>query len=348
MQTDCVYIFLFANEKFNHMIYNLLFSILLMHGQNFSIFPVKETYWYNLYNEDILLGNNVIKQSSYLELLCDTIILKQSIEIKAKDKAGKIVYAAIKQIDSDAITKKENGNNEFKCFVEVPYLAEPPSKIIIKLVNNKQKKQFVCDYFKLKGRILCNFTHKNAYLNIVPNDFSDPNLFLKIKKNYEILLPQRKYNAICAVADSYGLDTLESWAFNIIGKNEILLNYEIGNMELYNLHVWKNNGGGKYLFITFRPMCLQDAIHKKTKIGQRFFDEIDFNISLEQNNIKVRIDDETVDIIALQEYYEVGEGNHVMKSYIIQVEYDKNINNKLMSVNVDYNSLYGISFYYLH
>jgi hypothetical protein len=310
----------------------------------FSMFAmIKEAYWYSFLPINVTLAQNEVEPHSYLEIVGDTC-LRGKLKIEAIFNNSEETYKDTVEIREDT---KRNSISDGICsyFFKMPYFAIPPSLIIIKDRNGYLLNKIECEYFKIEGHVACELPHKNLYIGVVPNDFNDPDLLHKVQTDghYSLLLPQRHYNALFAVADSYGEYTLENWTFNIGGNENLKLNYNIQNAEIYNLHAWENNGGGNSLFIVFRPMILDKQTINKIKIGGENFNEISFDFNLNKNNFNVSTDNDILKIISVQSFLETDVKGNAIKSYILQVEYDKRFRHKLLTVTVNCDDYHGSS-----
>ena len=311
---------------------------------------IKEIYWYNIPYDTATFGDMTIEQKSYVEIVCDTAIINGLI-IEAYNKKNKIIYKKNIANFSDATNKSLIKENLYSYFFDVQHLNVPPAKLVVKNTKNKVLRSVICNYVNLKGKVNCGLNYKKRYLMFFPNGFDDPDLIQQtmLDGSFSIIIPQRKYNCLHAVADTYGQQTLENWLNNFDGTvDSISIDFNIYNAEIYNLHAWENNGGGNSLFISFRPMCLQQTTTNEITIGKDIFFEVNFNIPLEKENITVRIDGKEMNIKSVQPFYETGVKNQALKSYIIQIDYDKHFRNKLLSVEFNYNGFRGESRLFLN
>ena len=311
---------------------------------------IKEIYCYNLPFDTITFKDIIIEQKPYIEIICDSTI-HDGIIVEAYNEINEMIFKKSINNFSEASTKSLIKDNLYSYFFDVQYLNELPKKIIVKDINNLSiLKTADCKYINIRGKVNCASTYTKLYLNFFPNGFNDPDLFQQTSPDgsFSIMMPQRKYNCLHAIADTYGQQTLENWVTNFDGRTDtISINFDIHNAEIYNLHAWENNGGGNSLFISFRPMCLQPPSSNETIIGNDVFSEMNFNIPLEKENITVRIDGKEMNIISVQPFYETGVENRALKSYIVQIDYDKRFRNKLLSVEFNYNDFRGESRYIL-
>jgi hypothetical protein len=304
---------------------------------------VKDVYWYNFSPHVISFAGNTVKQSSYLEVVCDTSF-HGTLELEAAFENTATTYRKTVEFDEN-VKKSVIQEDLFSYFFEVPQFTLPPTTLALKDKSGNIIKTAECQYFKLEGFVKTEYPHEKLYIGIIPNGFNDPDLSQQVQPDgyYSLLLPQRHYNAFYAVADSYAKYTLENWTYNIDGKKDMALNFNIFNAEIYNLHVWENNGGGNSLFIVFRPMFLQNTLNDEISINNEVFSEINFGISLGKENIKVSIDNENLNILSVQSFYETDSKSNAIKSCIVQTEYDKRFRNKLLTVEIRHNDFIGTS-----
>jgi hypothetical protein len=138
---------------------------------------------------------------------------------------------------------------------------------------------------------------------------------------YEILLPERTYNAIIAFPKSYGISELECWAWHMIMDSDQNIDFKVGTGEVYNLNVWPNNGGGSSYFISFRPMVLWALENKRypVRIDSKEFSILDASPELTPEDLKITVDGKSVEIISCQKFFETSSPEKGMISYLVQV-----------------------------
>lgn len=310
-----------------------ILSILLFLSVNlFS--QVDQAYWYNVPSSTIKLSNHILEVQSYLELKSSSMIYG-SLGIKLLDHNNDVIFTQKYNSSDLDLYSFDNGEVVF-----IPILLDSyPSYVEIDNDGIIYTLKFSYTTINLKSNnngFKCN----EKYLGIVPNSFKDPNIFIKLDRDViNLILPHRTYRNFLIVGDTYAQSTLENWMDNItLDNTDITLN--VGNIEIYNIHTWRNNGGGKSLFLSFRPMTL-DSQEKERIINDKLFNEIDFGLDLSIYNLSVEIDNQNLNIISIQEYYETTKDTAI-KSYLIQLE-DISKKGDLLRIIIKDNELYGES-----
>jgi hypothetical protein len=137
---------------------------------------------------------------------------------------------------------------------------------------------------------------------------------------YEIFLPERTYNCFYVNDGNYRSTSLEAWAWHIIVEEDQRLDFSIGTGEVYNMHVWPNNGGSSTFFISFRPMVLwhTNSTDDKRLINDKEFKLVNISPDLGINDLSVTINGKQTEISSIQMYYETGT-DWAMPAYLIQV-----------------------------
>lgn len=307
-------------------------------------------YWYNIPKDSMLLNNRNIYLKSFLELQVCTGFADDIFVEALNERGDMLLRIPITLSEFEFAQKNRNSSNGITIlFKETLYLDALPDQIVIKDSNEKVLKTFNSRYFTFSGKLSCQLTYSNLYLGLVPNNFGDPELAVRANKEgrFALILPQRKYTNLYAIADTYKLSTLENWFYNFTGDKDYEMNFEITNGEVYNLQVWKNNGGGKCLFVFFRPMGLKYT-KSKLHIGSESFEEFNFDLSLSKRNIKISVDNEILKIVSVQSIYETTQDGFAIKSYLVQVEYDKGLDNRRLNVEFNDNGNCGMGGYYLN
>jgi hypothetical protein len=223
----------------------------------------------------------------------------------------------------------EINDGYFKIRQVVEYLKETPDRIevTIKSAKEQRKKVIKCRYHRLFGKIT-DFRGRplKAFIGVCPDSFLSERLgkWSDSGGNYEIVLPERTYNALIIETVDKGVSNLEAWAWHIIVDEDQELDFKIGNGEVYNLNVWVNNGGGDAYFISFRPMLLKKIFPPKNYSLQ--LNEQEFNVAelappLGKEDLVIKINGKKAQIISIQKYFETGflGQNFGLLSYLIQV-----------------------------
>lgn len=124
------------------------------------------------------------------------------------------------------------------------------------------------------------------------------------------------------VTEQYGTSRLEACGWHVIMDGDRAIDFKIGNGEVYNLHVWTNNGGGWNYFISFRPMAL--PFKDKTKnyavnLSGREIPIVNLAPELESKDLSVKVNGQDMEFISLQKFYETQGPDHGMPDYLVQV-----------------------------
>jgi hypothetical protein len=314
-------------------------------------------YWYNTpESKDFILKIDKSKLMSgpSLQILGELSDSPIELETKVFQKDGKIVFTKKFLIDSSAkpldykVKIKKNGT--YKLICKVPHLKQNPSKIVISIKGKNNivaMQEIECKYYKLTGTIQDfdgNPLKIKTFISIQPDDFDEDSYigtWPDDNGNYNMDLPARTYNSILAVAEEYGISNLECWGWNILMNSDQTLKLKIGNGEIYNMNVWKNNGGGNSFFISFRPMILlpkdYNAIGDSIKINGKYFKLINYSPVLDLENIHVFVNGIECKVISLQQYFETTSLKQAMPAYIAQVNFKEKLQNS-------YNQTYCIEF----
>lgn len=157
-----------------------------------------------------------------------------------------------------------------------------------------------------------------------------------------MILPKRTYNGFIIDDETYDYQTLENWAWNFTAYKDMEFNFQVGSLEVYNLHVLPNNGGASTMFISFRPMSLYrgnvmdknkdyEISDKEREEGRYSISEADFKDNpftglvpvLDKNEIRVFYDEYEMEVVSVQPYLEYihtkkGEKRYIT-AYIVQI-----------------------------
>lgn len=298
-----------------------------------------QAYWYNVPQDSVnmkIFNQNFQFQSS-LQIYGKTPGDSFQIHTEVFLKSGKKVYVGnfevIKGQKQKSFSVQYNGDFFFlECPVE--YLVENPDRIVVtvKSADDEITQEIKCRYQRLFGHV--SDYDGNPFEGIVslgPEAFlSGTSIRCDSAGNYDIEVPERTYNSVICFAGSYGISTLEVWAWHIVMDSEQRLDFTVGTGEVYNLNVWPNNGGPNTYFISFRPMVLpcnqnnniQELLANIPKypvtINNNEFQGEGESFDLEPEDIKVWINDKEVEIISLQKYFETGKDT-AKSSYVVQI-----------------------------
>ena len=307
-------------------------------------------YWYNIPEDSVNLKmmGKTFKFHSSLQIY--GVRPGNSFVVKAKVylKNGKNIFNQEFKIDKNNPDKtyKINFNKDFfKLKKRVKYLKQNPDRIVITIKSSKKEisKEIKCKYHKLYGEIT-DFSGLpfRGFVAIRPDAFSfSTAIWSDSSGNYEIYLPERTYSNFAVDDESYGIKTAEAWAWHIILDSDQKLDFKVGTGEVYNLNVWANNGGGNTYFISFRPMSLHLFKNMSKKIPITIEDK-NYNLTeigpdLNKDDISVKINEQQVEIVSLQKYYETS-GDNALLAYLLQVNRDKLSRVGKQTILVEYNN----------
>ncbi len=288
-------------------------------------------YWYNVPEDSAMIRSQDITLHfrSLLQVYgtAPSDSFRISAEVYLED--GKRILDGDYRIGRDTQGepyKVEYRDSFFRLSVPVEYSDRNPHRIVVKMRSQDTEiaREMICRYHRLSGTI-ADFTGNplRAFVKISPDSFEDDiGVWSDSLGNYEIELPARTYNSALIDDESYGDKTLECWVWHLIMDSDQVLDFKVGNSEVYNLSVWPNNGGGNSLFVSFRPMSL-DLLPNADKGGRihlygREFSMVDVAPDLAPEDIAVTVDGKEAEMISLQRYYETYRGN-AMPAYIVQV-----------------------------
>ncbi|MBT4484534.1 MAG: hypothetical protein HOC71_12755 [Candidatus Latescibacteria bacterium] len=296
-------------------------------------------YWYNVPQDSVkmeIFNQNFQFQSS-LQIYGKTPGDSFQVHAAVYSKSGEKIYVGdfdlIKGQAKKSFSAQFNGNF-FSLECPVEYLTENPDRIIVtvKSADDEITQEIKCRYQRLFGHV-SDYDGKpfEGIVSISPEAFiSGTAIKCDSSGNYDIEVPERTYNSVICFAGSYGISTLEVWAWHIIMDSEQRLDFTVGTGEVYNLNVWPNNGGPNTYFISFRPMVLpftqntnitellENIPKYPITINNDEFQVEGETFDLEPEDINVWINGKEVQIISLQKYFETGK-NKAQISYIAQV-----------------------------
>ncbi|MBN1291331.1 MAG: hypothetical protein JXB48_05775 [Candidatus Latescibacteria bacterium] len=299
-------------------------------------------YWYNVPRDSVTVEilNHIFQFQSLLQIYGKTPADSFQVQADVYAKNGEKVYAG-----NFEVTKGQNQNSFSALFKDdyfslecpVEYLAENPDriKVTIKSPDGEITDEIKCRYQRLFGHVSdYDGNPFEGIVSISPEAFlSGTSIRCDSSGNYDIEVPERTYNTIICFSDSYGISTLEVWAWHIIMDSEQRLDFKVGTGEVYNLNAWPNDGGPNTYFISFRPMILpltqsynmKDFLESIPKypvtINNNEFQAVSEVFDLDTEDVKVWINGKQVQIISLQKYFETGR-NTAQPSYIVQVSRD--------------------------
>lgn len=293
---------------------------------------ISNIYWYNVPSEVVIIQNKKIETKSFLTFEIDSAFF--DIEIVAISSKNDIIYERQMEGDIKNCHLVKVNKDRYRFEVDVPFFDEAPVYLFVKNNRTGEKMKYKCEYINFSGKI--NSPQKSKrYIGIIPDGFN--NLYPICKQTdslgyYQISLPKRKYAFIMAFDNNYAAETLETWYYDMQLVENRKVKFEIGNSEIYNLHLWKNKGGGSSLFVSFRPMILDEQLDQSgIMLGTRFFKLSKQSLHLETGNIFISINGMPCQIISMQPFYETGTYSIALLSYVIQVKLDNYILNSKMN-----------------
>lgn len=318
----------------------LLVTVFLMnvHGYCQYHFPFRNdkssilAYWYNCKTDSVTISalNATGYFNSTLQVYGPAMADSFQVRVDVFLSDSTVAYTHTFQIKEN-LSAIETGykvdfiNGHFRIMSSVKQLKSLPALIKVRIYSSHttlEKNIFPC-YHKVYGHIT-DFNDKplKSFILIKPDAFEDVCGVWSDKNGYyEIELPERVYNAFYINDGNYKSTTLEAWSWHMVVDNEQQLDYKIGTGEVYNLHVWPNNGGYNSLFLSFRPMVLKskDPSHLSQMVNEKEFNCIDIAPELSIKDFKITINGEETEIFSLQKYFETGK-NIAMPAYLIQVK----------------------------
>lgn len=291
-------------------------------------------YWYNTPQDSIafaLPGLGEIKLGSSLHVYgkapTEDLALQVEVQTQGNVKAFEREFRISQDADPEYSISFWGGSFRLVCPTE--QLADTPERIVMRYKEGEKTVQQVvqCKYHRLYGTVT-DFDENpfRSFIVVHPDSFDTSiGIWSDESGHYELLLPERTYNN-CAVDDeSYGVKTTETWAWHMILDSDRRMDFKVGNTEIYNLHAWTNNGGGKTLFISFRPMSLalyQIGSESQVELNGHAFTLADISPHLAENDIAVTLNGKESEIVSLQRYYETFSHDRGMPAYLLQVMYD--------------------------
>lgn len=297
-------------------------------------------YWYNVPQDSVKMEilNQNFNFHSLLQIYGKAPGDSFHVQAKVYSKSGEKVFDDNYEISKGKTQKSYStqfNGSFFTLECPVDYLAQNPDKIIVSVISadGELTQEIKCRYHRLYGNVT-GYDGKpfEGIISIGPETFiSGIGKKCDSSGKYEIELPERTYNTIICFDESYGINTLEVWAWHIIMDSEQRLDFKIGTGEVYNLNVWTNNGGPDTYFISFRPMMLplteskniNELLANITKypvtINKKEFLVSSEVFDLEPEDIKVWINGKETQIISVQKYFETGQDN-AQTAYLVQVD----------------------------
>jgi len=136
---------------------------------------------------------------------------------------------------------------------------------------------------------------------------------------YEINVKKGNYTAIAAVKD-YAVSQLEYWGWNAPAFDDIEINMRVDAIEVYAVNAFMIQRSRPFnsMMIYFRPMSLS-RYKKLTDIDLNSSGVINISPDLNENNISVAIDGQTVNILTVNKVIEQGIDKPIkLYGYLVQ------------------------------
>jgi hypothetical protein len=303
-------------------------------------------YWYNVPSEkDVNMGKMGSSdfQSSlqvYGKIPGESFKVRVQVFLKKKRPVFEKAFDLNRSEKSEVATY--NGDY-FRLRYPVEYQPDNPQRIVVTIesANSKRLKDITCHYHKISGKVT-DFHGKplRAFIGICPDAFFEfIGKYSDGDGNYEVELPERTYNAVIASTDQYGISQTESWAWHVINDSDQILNFVIGNGEVYNLNIWTSNGGDLTYFLSFRPMVLEWVFSQGShpiRIDEKELSLITSTPELEASDIKVTVNEKELPVISVQKFYETGYSKYAFAHYIVQVDRRGIVSNKKQHILLEY------------
>jgi hypothetical protein len=289
-------------------------------------------YWYNCKFDSVTIPalNATGYFNSSLQVYGPMVADSFQVRVEAFISDSVLAYSNTFNIKKNSSIKETDYkvdyvNGHFRIMSSVNMLKSVPEMIKVNIFSTgiTLEKRIVPKYHKIYGHITdFNDSPLKSFILVKPDAFEDAyGIWSDGKGYYEIELPERVYNAFYVNDGNYKSTTLEAWSWHMIIDNEQQLDYKIGTGEVYNLHVWPNNGGYNSLFVSFRPMVLgdKDSLHTNQIINNKDFNLVDISPKLDIRDFNITINGEEAEIFSLQEYFETGK-DIAMPAYLIQIK----------------------------
>lgn len=329
------------------------FLCLLLVGEKESSTEVN-IYFYNFEPFSFRWTNKFKKQDQVLSF-------RPSVETELKNFSGRKFTLSLSLLDPNGKTvfsKKqeiERVKEDTKDYVIVVFYLEEmipyPIKATVDVTWEKGrfKKEIPLEFVRIHGKST-NFDGSPRKDFILVKDCGFEDVYVGQCQEdgfYEMILPKRTYNGIVIDDETYDYLTLENWVWNFTAYRDMELNFQVGSLEVYNLHVWPNNGGARTLFISFRPMSLYrgnlmdnnkdyEISDEEKKEGRYSITDEEFKHNpysglapqLDKSEVRIFLDEMELEVVSIQPYPEfIGskEGqNKYITAYNVQALRGKN------------------------
>ena len=272
---------------------------------------------------------------------------KFTFSLSLLDPNGKIVFSKKQEIERVKEDKIDHVIIVFNLEEMIPYATK--AAVEVTWEKGHLNKEIPLEFARIHGKST-NFdgTPRKDFIFVKDCGFEDVYVGrCQEDGSYEMILPKRTYNSFVIDDETYDYLTLENWVWNFTADKDMELNFQVGSLEVYNLHVWPNNGGASTMFISFRPMSLYrsnlmdrdknyEVSDDEKEEGRYSITEEDFKHNpysglapqLDTNEVQIFLDENELEVVSVQPYPEYisskdGIKEHVT-AYIVQALRGKN------------------------
>jgi hypothetical protein len=139
---------------------------------------------------------------------------------------------------------------------------------------------------------------------------------------YGLQVKEGTYVGMYACKD-YGTKNLEFWAWNVPAYQNLEVNPRFDGLELYAMNAWMPQGAYPSLQVYFRPMSLRRMKDKGGKEGLKSASVIDIAPKLAKADVAVKIDDQDVTMLEMNEVKEAAGPKQSILAHLIQTALPK-------------------------
>ena len=205
-----------------------------------------------------------------------------------------------------------------------------PSSLMIQVISNKQIIQSIIP--------LTYATISGTTMDFQGNPFPSAVVFQRkffggktpsigvwsnAKGEYSVTIPTGGYGSFYVDDNSYNHTTLENWSWNMHVDCDATHDFKIGNGEVYNLTVAKEENE---FIISFRPMVLPSIkrIERNISINGENYLLVDIQPDIEKEDLSVLIDGQSVPVLSVEKDYEkIIEGDKKIALITYKIKIDK-------------------------
>ncbi len=302
-----------------------------------------KAYWYNMQSagQSVRLILGEMRAFSSLHLFLPGEPKPDTVDVTVMLKNGTCAYQRVFTLnglsDTADYTVEQADDGTLHLVTRVETLPEEPCEILVHLTSQtgSTAHSIPCRYHRMHGRVT-DFQGKpfHGFVMVNPDSFGESGVlaWTDERGHYELSLPERTYNSICVDDESYGVETLEAWAWHIILDQDQELDFKVGTGEVYGLTAWPSNGGFPVYLIHFRPMALQmlrppgssqaempEPAQTSCSLGGREFCVTELAPDLKVEDISVTVNSVRAEVLSAQQVLETGPDGQAMRSYLIQI-----------------------------